>query len=390
MQLILFDTDSDRKKMQPLSLTRAMADVRLGICTFKERWQQKTGLPVLVYTADYLQPLYPAIQANEAIIIHASILPDDDLIDRILTLEPNHALADSNGLIAGALQWNEFLKLDEQLLQYFETVHDMPQTKRLEYPWQIFQWNAEWLSKDFQMLTKGRKSQPVSTTNQLIHSENIFIEEGVTMEYATINASDGPVYLGKNATIMEGCLIRGGMAVGESSVVKMGSKIYGATTIGPFCTAGGEIKNSMLFGYSNKAHDGYLGDSVIGAWCNIGAGTSNSNVKNTATDVSIWNSFTSENEQAGLKCGVIMGDYTKVAINSSINTGSVYGVCCNVFGEGLLPKLIPDFCWGAKGISRYEFDKAVANIHNWMRMKNKELTATEISILKYIFENHSV
>jgi UDP-N-acetylglucosamine diphosphorylase/glucosamine-1-phosphate N-acetyltransferase len=201
-----------------------------------------------------------------------------------------------------------------------------------------------------------------------------------------LNASTGPIYIGKNAEVMEGCMIRGPFSLGEGSVLKMGSKVYGATSIGPHCIVGGEVKNSVLFGYSNKAHDGYLGDSVIGEWCNLGAGTSNSNLKNNAGEVKIWTPRGQVN--AGHKCGLLMGDYSRSMINTSFNTGTVVGVCCNVFGSGLTPKYLPSFSWGNDGIDRYEFQRALTDIESWKKLKGKKISKKEKSILKHIFEHY--
>ena len=206
------------------------------------------------------------------------------------------------------------------------------------------------------------------------------------MDYCILNASTGPIYIGKNAEVMEGSVIRGPFSLGDNSCLKAGSRIYGATTIGPGCVAGGEIKNSIIFGHSNKAHDGYLGDSVIGEWCNLGAGTSNSNLKNNASPVNIWTPNGQMN--AGIKCGVMMGDYSRTSINTSINTGTVIGVCCNVFGSGLTPKYIPNFSWGSEGVKRYEFEKALKNINEWKKFRNDAVTDNEKSILRYIYQNY--
>src|SRR5215467_11739207 len=214
------------------------------------------------------------------------------------------------------------------------------------------------------MVTENRTSQPIPESVQFLNKTAIFIEPGAVLNHCILNASTGPIYIGKNSTIMEGAVIRGPFALCEGAVVKMGAKIYGATTIGPYSVVGGEIKNSVIQGYSNKAHDGYLGDSVIGEWCNLGAGTSNSNVKNNAGEVTVWNPATKGYIVAGNKCGLFMGDYSRSAINTSFNTGTVVGVSCNVFADGLSPKHIPSFSWGVKG-ERYEFDKAIRDIANW-------------------------
>ena len=374
MAIILFD-NSFRKKLYPFTLTRAVADIRIGICTIKERWERLTNQQVFVITENYLQGLYHAIDNGDHIWIDASVLPDDDIVDRVLSLESGDALADETGLIAGR---------NANTLSSFKNIIDT-KVKRLEYSWQLFQWNDEWLRKDFATIAKGRRSKKISSTNFIQSPENIFIEEGASVEYAFINANDGPVYIGKNAVVSEGAMIRGSFALLDNALVKMGAKIVGATTIGPHCTVCGEIKNSILFGYSNKGHDGYLGDSVIGEWCNLGAGSSNSNVKNSGGAVKMWNAFDQQYHVVGQKCGALIGDYSRFSINSSINTGSYVGVASSVFGNGLLPKLINDFTFGTEG--KYDFDKATRDINNWKKMKLRQLSNEEIEVLKYIFAN---
>ncbi|HMH22963.1 MAG TPA: hypothetical protein VK563_14350, partial [Puia sp.] len=246
--------------------------------------------------------------------------------------------------------------------------------------------NDQALRSDFRLLTEGKKSCPIPASVQAIAPENIFISEGARVSCSVLNASTGPIWIGPHAEIMEGSLIRGPFALGEGATVKMGSKIYGATTIGPYSTVGGEIKNSVIFGWSNKGHDGYLGDSVIGEWCNLGAGTSNSNLKNNAGAVRAWSQATQAFIPAGLKCGLLMGDYSRSAINTSFNTGTVTGACCNIFGEGLTPKYIPSFSWGQHGTTRYKWDEALRDIASWKKLKNQTLTNAEIQILKHIFE----
>ena len=257
---------------------------------------------------------------------------------------------------------------------------------RLTHPWHIFQFNAEALVDDYTLLTSGAVSQPIPPTVQAIAPENIFIEEGAVLQHCILNASTGPIYIGARAEIMEGSLIRGPFALCEGATVKMGTKIYGATTVGPYSVVGGEIKNSVIFGYSNKGHDGCLGDAVIGEWCNLGAGTSNSNLKNNAAEVRVWDEPTRQFISAGTKCGLLMGDYSRSAINTSFNTGTVTGVCCNIFGEGLTPKCIPSFSWGYGPSPKYELEKALRDIEGWKRLKGQTLTNAEIQKLKYIFE----
>ena len=252
----------------------------------------------------------------------------------------------------------------------------------LQFPWQIFEYNKWAIEQDFEMITSGRESQEISSSNQLVNAENIFIEEGAIISHCILNATDGPIYIGKNAEVQEGCLLRGPLAICEKSRLKMGTKIYGATTIGPYCMAGGEIKNSILMNYSNKAHDGYLGDSVIGSWCNLGAGTSNSNLKNTAGTIKMWSRAGNEFMDAGTKCGLLMGDYSRSAINTSFNTGTIVGISCNIFGATIPPKFVDNFTWGNE---KYIFEKAIADINNWKKLKGFAITQEEINSLKKIY-----
>ncbi|MBA4197624.1 MAG: glucose-1-phosphate thymidylyltransferase [Chitinophaga sp.] len=373
MQIVLFD-NAARNNLFPLTATKALADLRCGIVTIKERWALQTGLPVFVQTTAYLQPLYKAIPTDESIYVDAAVFADDTLMNQILALQTNESIEDEHGWIAYRGEVDKANK-----------AYKVDNVKRLTRCWQLFQWNDEVLRKDFALITKGRVSQPISSTNYIVKPEDIFIEEGARVECAALNASTGPIYIGKNAEVLEGAVIRGPFALCENGLVKMGAKIYGATTVGVKAMAGGEIKNAIINNYSNKAHDGYLGDSVIGEWCNLGAGTTNSNVKNTAGIVKMLNAATDNFEEAGLKAGVIMGDYSRTAINSSINTGTVIGVAANVFGELLLPKVIDSFSWGLN--HQYEFEKAMRDINNWKQFKHKQLTDVERNILKYIFDD---
>ena len=260
--------------------------------------------------------------------------------------------------------------------------------KMLAYPWQIVHFNDAAIREDYDLISSGRKSRPVSHTNKAINTENIFIEPGAKVEHCILNASAGPIYIGKNAELMEGSMIRGPVAICEGAVIKMGTRIYGATTIGPYCVAGGEIKNTVMFGYSNKAHDGYLGDTVIGEWCNMGAGASCSNVKNNCSDVKYWVDADKKEVSAGPKGGLLMGDHSRAAINTSFNTGTVVGVCCNVFAQGLTPKLIPSFSWGCDGITRYKLSKAIEDAGKWKKLKGKKITAKEKQIFTDIYKKY--
>ena len=339
-----------------------------------------------VDTELYLQPLYESIELGEYLLIDAAAMPTKELVQKISKLNAGQGLRDENGLVA--LYTNISNATEIKMLQHYNgsNLQNISTVKRFSSPQQIFLWNDEMIRFDFTLLTQHKTSQPLHESVQAVNVANIFLEAGASVSHCIINASAGPVYIGKNATVMEGCLIRGPFALCEGAVLKMGAKVYGATTIGPFSNACGEIKNSIICGYSNKAHDGYLGDSVIGEWCNLGAGTTNSNVKNTGGEVGLYNYSSGKYEAAGNKCGVIMGDYSRTAINTSINTGTVVGLCCNVFGNGLTPKFIPDFSWGFDEWKRYDFTKAIQDIGNWKRMKNSSLNESQIAVLKYLFE----
>lgn len=380
MSVVLFD-NRFRENLYPLTLTKAVAALRLGIVTVQERWQLLTKQEVFILTEDYLQPLYSSIPNEEHLFIDASVMADDFLLEKILSLQAGEALQDETGLIAcRSLNRNEFdkiIKIDE--------------VRRIKYVWNLFQWNDEQLKKDFELITKNRSSQTISSTNHIYTDKNIFIETGAVVEFATLNSTTGPIYIGKNVQVLEDTVIRGSFAALDNSLVKAGSKIYGATTVGFNCIAGGEIKNSILSNYSNKAHDGYLGDSVVGEWCNFGAGSGNSNIKNNAGNIFHLDHLSQQKINVGQKCGLIMGDYSRVAIQSAINTASVFGVCCNIFGKGLLPKFIGNFMWGNE---QYDFDRAITDINNWMKFKNKQLSSVEIDVLKHIFagekNNHQI
>lgn len=344
---VTLDDKPIAKALYPFTATRHTADIRVGILTIKEKWELLTG--------ESVNTKREADESADALVIPANIIPSQSLI--------------------------ELLKKEGRLP---DPLPDDVQV--LEHPWQIFEFNNTALRNDFNQLKHNRYTEPIPETVQVIQAANIFVEPGAKLGHCMLNASTGPIYIGRNAEIMEGSFIRGPFALGEGSVIKMGSRIYGATTIGPYCVAGGEIKNSVMFGYSNKAHDGYLGDSVIGEWCNLGAGTSNSNLKNNAGEVKVWDAASNAFKGAGTKCGVLMGDYSRAAINSSFNTGTVVGVCCNVFASGLTSKYIPDFTWGDHTLPKYEFEKAMKDIANWKKFKNQSLTHNEIQQLKTIFE----
>ncbi len=320
----------------PFTLTRSVADIRCGILTVREKWN-------FYLTKNPLLPGELSIPAN--------IIPDKELI---------RSLSDGNP---------EF---------------SLKQATRLIHLMDILRYNGTEIKKDFDLITTGRHSEPISSTNKLTGTD-IFLEPGAVVEHCYLNASEGPIYVGKDALLMESSMIRGPFAIGEKGIVKMGAKIYGATSAGPHSILGGEIKNSVIFGYSNKAHDGYLGDSVIGEYCNLGAGSSNSNIKNSMGSAKLWNPLIKSFVDGGLKCGRMLGDYSRSAIHTAFNTGTVVGVSCHVFGNGPTPAYLPSFSWGYNG-TVYAFDKAIQHINKWKKLKGQELSPEEIKQLKYIFD----
>ncbi len=387
MVIILFDGNT-QQNLYPLTKTKAVADLRSGIFSIKERWEVISGLPVYVQTENYLSALYETAPKEEYLFIDAALKDEDALRAQILSLQADEAIFDDYGLIAGRTNAAISSFKPTTLQEHFEKVYEVEPAKRFLFPGEFFLWNDEQIRRDFLLLFARSATQIISETNKAIQPENIIMDESAVAEHCFINASTGPVYIGKNVTIMEGAMLRGPIAVCEGSTIKMGAKIYGGTTVGPFCTVGGEIKNSVLQSYSNKAHDGYLGSSVIGSWCNLGAGTNNSNVKNSGADIMQQHQGSGEKINTGKKYGAIMGDYSRTAINTSINSGSVIGISCNIFGEGLTPKVIKDFSWGINNSSNYKFEKAIEHINNWKEMKGEKLSSAEISVLKYIFEQN--
>ncbi len=387
MAVILFDPPY-RNCLEPLSSTKAVAQFHFGLFSVQDRWNLLLNEPSYIHTVSYLQPLYSIPPENlEYCWVDASILPNESLVEQIKLLQLGDCLVDKIGLIAGKSNtpFNVFNPSETET--YFTKVVNISNVVRFRFPWEIMQLNDAIIRADFKWVTSKRISQPIPFMVNTIEPEQIFIEEGAKLQFCTLNASTGPIYIGPKAEIMEGTTIRGPFAIGYNSVVKMNSRIYGGTSIGPYCMGGGEIKNAVLMGYSNKAHDGYLGDSIIGEWCNFGAGSSNSNLKNSAGSVDVWSMGLGEKINVGQKCGVIMGDYSRLSINSSINTGSIIGVCCNVFGAGLLPKFIQHFSWGVEG-KQYNLNLAINDINNWKYMKGKKLLEEEIQVLNHIFQTN--
>ena len=375
----------------PFTLTRQIQDMRVGILTIREKWEKLLGTTSFDRMEDDYKDLDRSIKLEKiadddiCYLIHGNLLPTPKLIKTLKKLKDGEFIS-VNGNAGVIFRFTKKEIPDPNKIKVSKAITIRDEIRSIKFPWDIFQLNDYAIRADFELLTEKRRSQKISKTNSVIKPKNIFIEKGASIEHCSLNGAEGPIYIGKNALIMEGSSIRGPFACGEGAVVKMNSKIYGATTIGPFCIAGGEIKNSVFFAYSNKAHDGYIGDSVIGEWCNLGAGTTNSNIKNNASAVKVWTPKGEMN--AGQKCGVFMGDYSKTAINTSINSGTVMGVCSNVFEPGLTPKYIPNFSWGSDGLRRYELQKALVDVNDWKKLKGQSITENEKTILTYIFKNH--
>jgi len=383
MNYILFD-GTVRVSLLPLTYTKPVADLRIGILTIREKWEQMLGFTTTTLTEEYLEEKYPMVEMEQNVMINASFLPTDELVERIQDLKENQAVFKNEEVIA-------FFTTDAQEEVDFENYEQIEfdlEVLQIKNTWDLFTLNEKAIKADFDLITKGRKSQPIPNGVQYLNKENIFIEEGAEVLFCTLNASNGPIYIGKNALVMEGALMRGPFSLGEHAVVKMGTKVYGATTIGPKCTIGGELKNVILWGNSSKGHEGYLGDSVIGEWCNIGADTNNSNLKNNYAEVRLWNYETENFAKTGLQfCGLIMGDHSKCAINTMFNTGTVVGVSANIFGSNFPRNFIPSFSWGgAAGFSTYQINKAKETTDLVMKRKNEVFDEVEARILEQVFE----
>jgi UDP-N-acetylglucosamine diphosphorylase/glucosamine-1-phosphate N-acetyltransferase len=394
MQKIIFTEEYCRPaNLHPFTLTRHIQDIRIGILTIREKWERLLKLPSFDKWEGYYLDDENSIKIDKHIgkdiclMVHANVLPTKNIISKIKKLQHGEILSvtDEGGI---AYKFSEKEVLGLHKIKISCSVEYDKGLKVLQYPWQIFQLNDWAIREDFELLTAKRKSKPISKTNKTINPSQIFIEPGAKVEHCFLNASTGPIYIGRNAELMEGCMLRGPVAICEGSLVKMGTKIYGATTIGPYCLAGGEIKNSVMMGYSNKAHDGYLGDSVLGEWCNLGAGTSNSNLKNNCGEVKYWVHADKAEISAGNKGGLLLGDYSKAAINTSFNTGTVVGICSNVFAQGLTPKYIPHFSWGCDGITKYKLSNALDDINKWKQLKGFAITEREKRILTDIYKKN--
>ena len=383
MNYILFDGPS-RNALLPFTFTRPVADILIGIMTIRQKWEMRLGSTTTTLTEEYLSEKFPMVELEVNVMINASFLPNDVLAEMVSNLQPNQAIFKGDEVIA-------FYTNEEQEEVDFDTYEIVEYTDdciTVEHTWDIFSKNDAAIREDFDYLTEDRKSQPIPKSVNVIAPENIFIEEGAKLEFVTLNASAGPIYIGKDSEIMEGSVIRGPFALCENATVKMGAKVYGATTVGPHSRIGGEVNNSVLFGYANKGHDGFLGNSVLGEWCNIGADSNNSNLKNNYEEVKLW-SYESEGfAKTGLQfCGLMMGDHSKCGINTMFNTGTVVGVSANIFGSGFPRNFVPSFSWGgASGFTTYITKKAFETARLVMSRRNVDFDEREAAILEHVFE----
>ena len=383
MNYILFDGDV-RNALLPFTYTRPVADIRIGILTIREKWEKHLSLTTTTITEEYLEDKYPMVEMEENILINASFCPTKSLVEKVKSLSKNEAIFKGDDVIAFYTSDSQ----DEVNFEDYNQIEFEEDLIQVKNTWDIFSLNYEAIQEDFNLITEGRTSEPIPEGTRYINKENIFIEEGAEITFATLNASTGPIYIGKDALIMENSAIRGPFAMCEKAVVKLGSKIFGGTTLGPYCKVGGEINNSVLFGYSSKGHDGYLGNSVLGEWCNLGADTNNSNLKNNYAEVKLWSYETERFAKTGLQfCGLMMGDHSKCGINTMFNTGTVVGVSANIFGSGFPRNFIPSFSWGGSaGFTEYKTNKVFEVATVVLKRKDLVFDEKDQKILEHVFE----
>ncbi|MEP2668068.1 MAG: GlmU family protein [Cyclobacteriaceae bacterium] len=384
MNVILFDDPSIRQDLSPFTLTRPVSEIRVGILTITEKWEKHLKEKASFQTVDYLQEKYATKNSSDNVLVNGAVCPDEQLVKAINELSDGHGLS-KNGILVAARSANVSIENIQQTEYPGEVT-------LIDQVWKIFQYNGAQIKSDFDLLTKGRKSNDLNDTHTITYGEvgkDIFIEEGAIIKAAVLNAENGPIYLGKNTQVQEGSLIRGPFALCEGSHVNMGAKIRGDSTVGPYSKVGGEISNSVIFGFSNKGHDGFLGNSVIGEWCNLGADTNTSNLKNNYENVKIWNYKKGGFKDTGLQfCGLIMGDHSKCGINTMFNTGTVVGIGCNIFGDGFPRTFIPSFAWGgAAGFTTFQLNKMLDTAEKVYERRSKTLEAFDKKILQHLFES---
>jgi UDP-N-acetylglucosamine diphosphorylase/glucosamine-1-phosphate N-acetyltransferase len=368
----------------PFTFTRPVADILIGIMTIRQKWEMHLGSTTTTLTEEYLSDKYPMVEMENNVMINASFLPNAVLVEMIDNLGPNQVIFKEEEVVAFYTQEDQ----EEVDFDSYEIIEYNEDCITVQNTWDIFSKNDAAIREDFEFLTEGRKSQAIPKSVNVIAPENIFIEEGAKLEFVTLNASTGPIYIAKDSEIMEGSVIRGPFALCEGAVVKLAAKIYGATTVGVYSRIGGEVNNSVISAYSNKGHDGFLGNSVIGEWCNIGADSNNSNLKNNYEEVKLWSYETESFAKTGLQfCGLMMGDHSKCGINTMFNTGTVIGVSTNIFGSGFPRNFVPSFSWGgAAGFSTYITKKAFETVRLVMSRRNVDFDEKEAAILEHVFE----
>ncbi|HEX5168270.1 MAG TPA: GlmU family protein [Cyclobacteriaceae bacterium] len=382
MNLVLFDDPSVRIDLFPFTLTRPVSNIRCGILTIDEKWARQLEMVPSYLTESYLQEKYALRNSDDNLLINGAICPDENIVKAIRTLKPGEALVHNGVILASRQATIEIPKEKKNSIDYRHPV------TIIDRVWKIFELNASQIKADIPEVTKGRKSQGIQDRHTAVYGEeNLFVEEGVTVRAAIINADRGPVYLGKNSIVHEGAVIRGAFALCEAGEVNPGAKIRGDTTIGPHSKVGGEVAAAVVFGYSNKSHDGYMGCSVIGEWCNFGADSNTSNLKNNYDTVKLWSHRKKSYVDTGLQfCGLMMGDHSKCGINSMFNTGTVVDVFANIYGEGFLPTYIPSFSWGgSSGLTTYKLEKALDTAAKVLGRRNERLTDADRKILEHIY-----
>ncbi len=390
MKYILFDS-TDRDRLLPFTHTRPIADIRCGILTMRERWESYLGYATTTLTEAYLQSVFPQGSTGDDVYINGAVFANAALAAAIKKLQQGQSLVKGDIIIAACTMAQQSISGFHDHVKSMAAQHFEGDVYALKNVWDIFSINDRAIREDFTHITKGRTSAPIPADVTVSGKENLFIEEGANI-YAgcIINATAGPVYIAKDTEILEGTLVRGPLAVCEQAVIKMGAKMYGATTIGPGCKVGGEINNAVFFANSNKAHDGYLGNAVIGEWCNLGADTNCSNLKNNYDEIKIWDEAANKSVKTGLTfCGLLMGDHSKCGINTMFNTGTVVGVSCNLFGGSFPEKFVRSFSWGgSEGITTYDFNRAMETANRMMGRRHKQLTDAETAMYRHIFDHN--
>lgn len=391
MNYIAFDDSQIRNQLKPFTFTKPVAGIRCGTLTIGQKWEKTLGTTISYLTETYLQEKFVQISADVNIYINGGVCPDANILAEIQQLKEEEKLIGGEIVLAIKTAQTLSFPIDYSQFSSKELIGTKPVI--IQHLPDIYLRNGDQIKADFQLITNNRQSQTITDPFTRIYApENVFVEAGASIKAAIINAENGPVYIGKNATIQEGSIIIGPFSADEGSIVAWGAKMRANTTLGPFCRAGGEVGNSILSAYSNKAHDGFLGNSVLGEWCNLGANTNNSNLKNDYSDVKLYSYVTKQLEKSGeLFCGLFMGDYTKAGISTMFNTGTVAGVCSNIFGAGFQDKHIPSFKWGGvdSGYALYRFDKAMQVINETMKRREKQLSETDLQILQYIHDTES-